>query len=83
MSQKSVDRIIRAGAKALVLADGNPPTDRVLREYMDDATVSLRAALGEAVKSRWSLEELHAAVAAAARQGDAPIGERRHSTASR
>lgn len=82
MSQKSLDRIIRAGARALALADGNPPTDRVLREYTDDVAVSLSAALDEAVRNKWTLGELRAALAAAA-QSDVRIGEQRYSTASR
>lgn len=83
MSQKNLDRIIQAGARALALADGNPPTARVLREYADDVAVALGASLNEAVRNKWVLDELHAAVAAAARESDAPTGERRNSRASR
>lgn len=58
MATKDLEKVVRASTRALALADGEPTTDRVLREYVADARIVLAAGLKEAMRQGWELEEL-------------------------
>lgn|GEM_PF-6521478 len=58
MATKDAEKVVRASTRALALADGAPSTDRVLREYVEDARVALVAGLKEAKRQGWQLAEL-------------------------
>jgi len=58
VATKDAEKVVRASTRALALADGAPSTDRVLREYVEDARVALVAGLKEAKRQGWQLAEL-------------------------
>jgi len=63
MATIDAEKVVAAAAREMALADGNPGTARVLREYRADARASLLGGLKEAKRQGWEVSDLLAALA--------------------